>query len=45
MRVSIAKSPSEDDKRSYYLNSDRIKKDLKFKLKYSVDYKYEFIEV
>ena len=36
--VSIAKSPSEDDKRSYYLNSDRIKKDLKFKLKYSVDY-------
>ncbi len=36
--VSIVKSPSEDDKRSYYLNSDRVKKDLKFKLKYSVDY-------
>ena len=35
--VVIKKTPSEDDKRSYYLNSDKVKKELKFKLKYSVE--------
>jgi nucleoside-diphosphate-sugar epimerase len=35
--VSINKVESEDDKRSYHLNSDKIKKELNFNLKYSVD--------
>ena len=35
--ISIKKVESEDDKRSYHLNSDKIKKDLNFNLKYSVD--------
>ena len=35
--VKIERSLSNDDKRSYYLNSDKAKKFLKFKLKHSVD--------
>ncbi len=35
--ILIKKVESEDDKRSYHLNSDRIKKELNFDLKYSVD--------
>jgi len=37
LEVSIKKVESEDDKRSYHLNSDKIKKELNFSLKYSVD--------
>ncbi len=35
--IKIVQTPSEDDKRSYYLNSDKAKKELQFKLKYSID--------
>lgn len=35
--VLIKKVESEDDKRSYHLNSDKIKKELNFKLKYSIE--------
>jgi nucleoside-diphosphate-sugar epimerase len=35
--ILIKKVESEDDKRSYHLNSDKIKKELNFDLKYSVD--------
>jgi nucleoside-diphosphate-sugar epimerase len=36
INIEIEKTPSNDDKRSYYLNSDRVKK-LGFELKHSVD--------
>ena len=35
--ITIKKVDSEDDKRSYHLNSNKIKKELNFNLKYSVD--------
>lgn len=35
--IKIKKVESEDDKRSYYLNSDKVKNHLKFELKYNVD--------
>ena len=35
--ILIKKVESEDDKRSYYLNSDKIKKELNFNLKYSIE--------
>jgi len=37
LNIEIEKSPSNDDKRSYYLNSDKAKKILGFKLKHSVN--------
>jgi nucleoside-diphosphate-sugar epimerase len=35
--IKIEKISSTDDKRSYYLNSDKAKKKLNFKLEYSID--------
>ena len=37
LKIVIKKVDSEDDKRSYHLNSSKIKKELNFNLKHSVD--------